>query len=175
MDRVNELIKEIKENLNQKSASQKDEVRVMKAMLNDKDYEVGVYSSEGKIGTFNPSKTARQMMSSVISSAAKITQAESESMMADYEFKKSEAESMVSISKEFVNTYVKTGRKLPLGGRETSNVSISEKHVEEVKGRIYPKKIGVNDDGSNRYGKGLTDIKAHDTLRIEGPCPKWVK
>ena len=57
------LIEEIKKNLSQTSASQKDEVRVMKAMLNDKDYVIDLYSNEGKVGTYCPSRDARDMIS----------------------------------------------------------------------------------------------------------------
>ena len=35
--------------------------------------------------------------------------------------KKKEAEKFVNVSKEFVNTYLGTKRKLPLGGREKTN------------------------------------------------------
>ena len=44
---VQELITNIKENLSQKSASTRDEVRVMKAMLNDRDFKVSTYSNNG--------------------------------------------------------------------------------------------------------------------------------
>ena len=37
---VKELIKDIHDNLKQKSASRRDEVTVMRAMLNDKSYKV---------------------------------------------------------------------------------------------------------------------------------------
>ena len=45
---VQELITNIKENLSQKSASSRDEVRVMKAMLNDRDFKVSTYSNSRK-------------------------------------------------------------------------------------------------------------------------------
>ena len=42
MENVNELIKEIRTNVEKtrKSASSQDEVKVMRAMLNDKEYKV---------------------------------------------------------------------------------------------------------------------------------------
>ena len=39
---MNEIIADIKGNIKQVSSSQKDEVRVMQAMLNDTSFEVGV-------------------------------------------------------------------------------------------------------------------------------------
>ena len=46
MSVTSELVRDIRENLSQASSSQKDEVRVMEAMLNDKDYKVGEYTKE---------------------------------------------------------------------------------------------------------------------------------
>ena len=43
MANVNELLKDIKDNLKQRNSSQKDEIAVMQAMLNDNGYKVDVY------------------------------------------------------------------------------------------------------------------------------------
>ena len=168
------LIEEIKKNLSQTSASQKDEVRVMKAMLNDKDYVIDLYSNEGKLGTYCPSRDARDMISNVISSTTKISKAEADGLAESYEFKKSDAETLVNVSKEFINTYLHTGRKLPLGGRERSNISLSLKNVEETT-RMFPKKVGVNSDGSDRYEKVETKVPSYESLKTISPCPKWVR
>lgn len=173
MENVKALIKEIKGSLSQTSASQKDEIRIMKAMLNDDDYIVDVYASEGKCGSYCPAADARSMVSNILANTAKISKAEAEDLAAKYEFKKSDAEAMVNISKEFVNTYLDTGRKLPLGGRATSNVSLSLKNIEETT-RMYPKKIGINSDGSDRYEKVQTKVPAYTGIKVIAPCPKWV-
>ena len=47
MEKVTDLIKEINTNLTHASASNRDEVRVMRAFLNDTSYVVGVYGKEG--------------------------------------------------------------------------------------------------------------------------------
>ena len=160
---VKGLLDEISSGLSQVSSSKKDEVRVMQAMLSDPSYEVNVYSKEGVVGTYNPTNDFRHMCASVISNAAKVPMAEAEQLMTDYSVKKSEAESMVNVSKEFVNTFIQTGRKLPLGAREKSDVSLSIK------------KVGVNDDGTDRYSKTATTIPAHESVRVYAPCPSWVK
>lgn len=175
MENVKELLNEIKGNLSQKvSASQKDEVKVMKAMLNDRNYTVGVYGKDGKEGEVCPSKEARDMISSVMSGAAKISQAEASKLAEEYEFKKSEAANMVTISKEFINTYLDSGRKLSLGGRETSNVSLVKKEVE-AKTTTYPKKVGIDENGNAIYKTETTNIKAHSTIKASGSCPSWIK
>ena len=58
----------------------------MRAMMNDTSYEVGIYSKEGQVDTFNPSKAVRAMVASAISGAAKIPQNEASSFMENYEF-----------------------------------------------------------------------------------------
>lgn len=172
---VKVIIDEIKKGLSQQSSSLKDEERVMQAMLNDKTYKVGVYNSTGKVDEYCPSEDARKMSASIIQSTTKMTGAEAEALADAHVFTKAEAKSMVNISKEFVNTYVQTGRKLPLGGRETSNVKLVLKH-EEKKEKRYPKKVGVNEDGSARYDQNATTvIPAHDTIRSQGSCPSWLK
>ncbi len=171
---VKGLVNEIKTGLSQTSSSHKDEVRVMKAMLNDPSYEVSVYSKDGVVDTYNPCKDFRAMCSSIVSSAAKVPQAEAANMMESYEVKKSEAASMVNISKEFVNTFLHTGRKLPMGAREKSDVSLSLKMVAPST-RLYPQKVGVNDDGSARYSKSPTTVPEHEAIRVHAPCPSWVK
>lgn len=171
---VKSLVKEIKDGLSQTNSSRKDEVRVMKAMLNDPTYEVDEYGKDGIIGTYNPCKDFRSMCTSIISSTTKIPQAEAANMMESYEVKKSEAASMVNVSKEFVNTFLHTGRKLPIGAREKSDVSLSLKEVAPST-RLYPQKVGVNDDGTPKYSKAPTTVPAHEAIRVHAPCPSWVK
>lgn len=171
---VKELISEISTGLSQVSSSRKDEVRVMQAMLSDPSYEVSIYGKDGIEGTYNPTNAFRGMCASVISNAAKVPMAEANQLMDDYQVKKSEATAMVDISKEFVNTFLQSGRKLPLGGREKSDVSLSIKRVDSST-RLYPQKVGVNDDGSDRYSKTPTTIPAHESVRVHAPCPSWVK
>ena len=171
---VIDLLNEINNNLSQTSSSRKDETRVMQAMLSDPSYEVTIYGRDGAEGVYNPTKDFRSMCASIISNAAKVPVAEATQLMEDYSVRKGEAVSMVNISKEFVNTFLKTGRKLPLGAREKSDVSLSLKKVE-ASTRMYPQKVGVNDDGSDRYSKTTTSIPAHESVRVHAPCPTWVK
>ena len=171
---VRELISEIKTGLSQTSSSHKDEIRVMKAMLNDPEYGVDEYCKDGCCNTYYPCKEFRGMCASIIASTTKIPQAEAVNMMASYEVKKSEAAAMVGISKEFVNTFLQTGRKLPMGAREKSDVSLSLKKVEPST-RLYPQKVGVNDDGTPKYSKTSTTVPAHEAIRVHAPCPDWVK
>lgn len=153
--------------------SQKDELAVMKAMLNDMEYKVGVYDSEGLEYYYSPAKEIRSMISNVISSSMEIPLVEAEHHMNEYEFKNSDAQSMISFSKEFINTYLKTGRKLPLGGRETSNVSLIRKQIPARK-MLYPTKVKKSGDTSFNCESKEVMVGAYDSVRVYGSCPPWV-
>ena len=171
MAKTTELIADIKKNLSQKNASHKDEVAVMQAMLSDPTYEVTVYKKDGPAGSYNPCKDFRGMCSSIIESTTKIPAAEAQSLMENYSVKKGEADTMVNVSKEFIHTYLATGRKLPLGGRATSDVSLSPKSIPESV-RSCPRRVGGAGEG---YSRVPTTIPAHDAVRVHAPCPTWVK
>lgn len=172
--KVQELINEIKGNLSQHTSNKADEVRVMQAMLNDKDYAVGIYDKSGQVGTFNPSLTAREMSASTISRAARLPIQEAKALMANYEYTKTEAEALVGISKEFINTYVQTDRKLPLGGRENSDVSLSLKRIDAGI-RRYPTVVGV-DENENKINKTAeVHVPAYESIKSNSPCPAWKK
>lgn len=171
MAKTTELIAEIKKNLSQQNASHKDEVAVMQSMLSDPSYEVAVYKKDGPVGAYNPCKEFRGMCSSIIESTTKIPAAEAQAVMENYSVKKSEADAMVGISKEFIHTYLATGRKLPLGGRETSDVSLSPKSIPESV-RSCPRRVGGAGEG---YSRVPTTIPAHNAVRVHAPCPSWVK
>ena len=167
--KVEELLKDIRVNLTQHSASAKDEIRVMTEMLNDPTYKVAEYSNKGKIGEYCPYEDARKLVSSIVASGAKVPVAEAKKIAADYEFSKSEAASMIGISKEFVNTYVKTTRKLPLGGREKMSASLSLKEVAAQKKKLPNNGLAANSKG------GEIIIPAHEAIRSSSSCPNYLR
>lgn len=167
MERVDEILKDIKINLAQRSASRKDEIRVMQGMLNDKNYSVGEYAADGKVGDYYPRKDAEKLVSSILTNGAHISSAEAATIASNYEFSKSDAVAMIGVSKEFINTYVKSGRKLPLGGREDMSVALSLKDIPAQK-----KRLPVN--ALNSKDKTIV-IPKHSTIKAQGGCPKWVR
>jgi len=166
---VQALIRDIKTNLKQKSASRRDEVAVMRAMLNDTTFQVTDYQT-GE--THCPANDYREMLSNVVASTTKISKAEASTLVAGYEAKKSDADTMVVLAKDFINGALDTGRKVNLGAREKSNISIQLKEIPESE-KKFPMKTGVNDDGTPRYEKARTIIPAHEGLKVSSPCPTW--
>lgn len=174
MEKVRELISEINKNLKQNSSSQKDEVKVMKAMLNDKDFSVDIYGKDGVQGTYNPSVEMRSTIANIVSSVTKISKEEANTCMDNYEFKNNDASAFVDLSKEYVNTYLDTGRKLSLGAREDSDISLSRK-IEEEGYRSYPKKIGEDANGKAIYEKANVLVPRHKGIKVYSPCPDYLK
>lgn len=171
---VLDVIKEINATRTQTSSSNKDEIRVMKAILNDPDFKVDIYNNTGVVGSYSPYDESRTLVSNIIRDTAKITKREAMELAQNYEFGNQESKIMIGLSKEFINTYIETGRKLPLGGREKSNISIAkrvkEKHVGE-----YPKKVGVNADGTDKYENVKKTIPEHGSIKVYSSCPSWLK
>lgn len=165
---VQDLVKDINVNLAQRSSSRKDEVRVMEAILNDKDYKVGEYSTEGKVGEYCPYEDSRKMLAHVMQSAIKLNSSEAKEVAEHYNFDKNDSQTFVNLSKEFVNTYVRTGRKLPLGNREDMSVTLRYESIPETE-----KKLPKN--GLTKNSKDTITIPAHSTIKVSGSCPKYLK
>lgn len=174
MENVRDLIKDIKDNLSQVNSSQKDEIRVMKAMLNDPDYKVGIYGKNGLETTYCPREDAVSIVTSILHNSVAMPNAEAEAIANKYEFSRSEATALVGINKEFINTYLQTGRKLPFGGRERSDISISGKEIKDSI-KTYPEKKGFDENGEPIWGKAEKEIKAHLSAKVHASCPVWVK
>lgn len=166
---MNQNLQEVISSINptKKTSSVKDETAVMQAMINDPTFSVGVYGKNGLESTYNPYADARSMVSNVISSVTGMQPQEAQELASTYQFDKNDASTFVNISKEFINTYMTTGRKLPLGGRETSNVSLVQKQIAE-RTRKAPVSIGSTEEN-------MVTTPAYNSIRVIAPCPPWVK
>ena len=154
--------------------SQKDEVTIMKAMLNDTSYQVSVYGPNGNVeSTYCPAAEIRKVFCDVLQNTTGLSVEEAQHNMDSYEFKNKDAQGLIGFSKEFVNTYLQTGRKLPLGARERSNVSLIRKtHPGGL--MLYPSKVNKNDDDTS-YESIEIQVDEYDTIKCIGPCPDWRK
>lgn len=172
MQSVRALVETIATTRTQQSASKKDEVAVMQAMMNDKEFKVAVYDKPGEPEYYCPAMDLRDALGNQIHKTTKMPLQEAAALANEYEFTRSDAVTQVDVSKEFINTYMDTGRKLPLGCRENSNVSIVQKKIEACQ-RTYPKKVGINDDGSDRYERATTEVPPHNSIKVISTCPTY--
>lgn len=163
---VREAIKEISTTLMKKSASSKDEVRVMKAMLNDTKYAVKIFDNKGNHETYNPSSSVREMAANIISTTTRMPKSEAAELASHYEFTRSDAEAMIDFSKEFINTYMQTGRKMNLGIRETTDVNLSIKNIPS-KVKAIPARDGKPAD--------KVTVPAFSAIKAQSKCPKHLK
>lgn len=168
MENAKRVISFVTSQVSQKSSSKKDEITVMKALMNDPQYKVDVYDNGGKCGEYYPGKEFRKMITNVISNVTKMPKREAAELVDSYDFGKSDASIMVQFSKEFVNTYLQTGRKLPLGGRETSSIELEWKNIED---RVSSTPVKRSDGTMERVDRF---IPAHGGIKVSNSCPKWV-
>ncbi len=162
-----DIIKDVKSNVTQCSSSKKDEITVMQAMMNDTNFSVDVYSKGGKVDEYYPSRELRKMVTNVVASTTHIPVKEATELVNSYEFTRVDAAAMVNASKEFVNTYLQTGRKLPLGGRKNSDIELMWKNIED-----RTTEIPIKSETGERLN---TFIPAHGGIKAINPCPEWLK
>ena len=171
---VRDLVKEIATTRTQTSANSKDEIRVAMAMLNDPSYTVDVYDKKGIASTFSPYNTGRELAASIINGATKMAKSEAEDLASKYQFTKDDATNMIAFGKEFVNTYLQTGRKLPLGSREKSNVSLME-ITKAAHTTTYPAPTGVDAGGQKTYQIASSTTPEYKSIKVSGKCPAHLK
>lgn len=162
---VKEMVSTIKKELRQSSASSKDEVSVMMAMVNDKTFSVDELGTDGKIvSSYCPAEVAQDLAASIIKGSTKVSNAEAEELAKNHQFSKKEAGAMVTLSKEFVNVYLDTGRKLKFGDREGKSLVLSQKD-KEASTCTFPKRVGYSEDGKAIYQLSAAEIPAYKEIK----------
>lgn len=154
--------------------SQKQEVEICNAMMNDTTYEVPIYAGAGYQGIYNPAQSIRRAISSSISHMTGKSRLETDQMVKGYSFTSEEATEILNFSKEFINTYLQTGKKLPLGGRSKSNITLKLKQIEP--GFVtYPVKVGNDENGKSICETKEAYVGGYETVKVYGPWPQWCK
>lgn len=164
---MKELMAEIQEvTKKQKSCNKIDEIRVMRAMLNDPTFEVSVYDkNKGLLGTRCPREEAVKFVSNVCNAVTGIDSKSAEELANNYEFTKKDAIFLLDNSRDFTQTYLTTGRKLPLVQSETSQAEIFIKHIDEKEKSI------PSGDGT----KQITKVPGFDKIIAKSKNPKYHK
>lgn len=162
MENFQEVFNEVKAGVKQKSASKKDEITIMKALMNDSNYSTKIYGTKDGIDTYYPSQELRKVFANAVSDITKIPNKEATELVKNYEFTKADAQTMVNFSKEFTYNYLQTGRKLPLGGRLTSDVELIWKNIAAREANIPSK--------SNES----VIIPEHGGVRAINKAPNWI-
>lgn len=139
------LISEIKTNAKQVSINKIDEVKVMKSMLNDKQFKLAVYDkNDGFIGERCPALEATEFVKNIIQGATGLDAKDSANLADSYEFTKKDASFMISNAKDFIEVYMRTGRKLNVLQNGASDASIFTRDMKATK-KVVPSKDGSSD------------------------------
>jgi hypothetical protein len=162
MEKFQEVFDTVKSGVKQKSSSRKDEVTIMKALMNDIDYSTKIYGTLNGIDIHYPSKDLRKVVTNAISEITKIPKREAAELVNNYEFTKSDAQAMVNLSKEFTYSYLQTGRKLPIGGRLNSNVELIWKNIAAREANLPNGK------------KKSVIIPEHGGIKAINKTPEWI-
>lgn len=111
---LEELIADIKKKTtNQISINKVDEVQVMKCMLNDKNFTLGVYDKNtGYVGERSPHQEAVNFVKNIISGSTGLDSKDSKHLAENYEFTKRDAGFLLDNMRDFLQVYTSTGRKI---------------------------------------------------------------
>ncbi len=124
------IIADIKASAKQISINKIDEVKVMKSMLNDKDFKIAIYDkNEGYIGDKCPAEEATQFISNIIQATTGLDAKDSKHLADGYEFTKKDAVYLVNNAKDFMEVYMRTGRKLNIIQNSDGEASIYAREI----------------------------------------------
>ena len=128
---VNEIIAEIKANTKQVAINRNDEVRVMKEMLNDPNFSVSIYDkNSGYIGQRCPREEATGFLKNVIQTSTGLDARDSKHLADNYEFTKRDATFLLTNMRDFMTTYLSTGRKINIVQSATSEANLFARDVK---------------------------------------------
>ena len=163
---LEQLVTEIKKGTTQIAVNRVDEVRVMKAMLNDKDYTIGVYDKgAGYIGQRSPHQEAVKFVKNVIAGATGLDNKDALHLAENYEFTKKDANFLLGNMRDFLYTYVGTGRKINIMQSATTEAALFTKEIAPST-KLVPDK---DNPGSTKE----VPTSGYTKLVSASKCPKY--
>jgi len=161
---MEQLMDEIRESTKkQRSSSRVDEIRVMRTMLNDPDFKVSIYDkNKGLIGQRCPREEATKFLASTTASITGLDAKSANELASKYEFTKKDAIFLIDNNRDFTETYLSTGRKLPIVQSEDAEASLISRSVSS-KERTVP--------GSQK----TTVVPSYNKVVCKSKCPKYHK
>ena len=161
------LVAEIKKNTaNQIAINKVDEVRVMRTMLNDRDFKLGIYDkSLGYIGDRCPHEEAVNFTKNIISGSTGLDAKDSRHLAENYEFTKRDASFLIDNMRDFLEVYTSTGRKINVMQTAATEACLYTKPVEAINKSVPDK----NNPGKNKQVVTSPYVK----LVAVTKCPKY--
>lgn len=161
------LVAEIKKNTaNQIAINKVDEVRVMRTMLNDRDFKLGIYDkSLGYIGDRCPHEEAVNFAKNIIAGSTGLDAKDSRHLAENYEFTKRDASFLIDNMRDFLEVYTSTGRKINVMQTAATEACLYTKPVEATNKSVPDK----NNPGKNKQVVTSPYVK----LVAVTKCPKY--
>lgn len=166
MEQLIEEIKKVTET--QTSINKADELRVMTTMLNDPEFSIGVYDKKiGYIGQRSPHDEAVKFVGDVIQRATGLDKKDSQHLASELEFTKRDANFLIGNMKDFLATYVSTGRKINIMQTGSTEANLFTKEIGSST-KTIPNKDNPNDT------KTIT-TSPYTKLVSQSKCPKYTE
>lgn len=167
MTELEKVISDIKENTKQIAINKTDEVKVMVAMLNDKEFRYQKYEKNiGRVGEVNPRSQMVNLATDIIFNATGLEKKNCAILADKLTFSKKDAQTIIDLNKEFLDVYTSTGRKINLIQNERTEANV---YVKEMGSTV--KAIPNKEDGT------IKNIKTspYTKLASQSSCPKYNK
>lgn len=161
------VLEEIKEaSKKHTSINRMDEVNVMRCMINDPEFSIGVYDKKnGYVGQRCPREEAVNFVKNVISGATGLDSRDSLHLAENYQFTKRDSVFLLDNMRDFLSVYLNSGRKINVFQTETSESSL---YIKEVPGK---KKVVPNKEKPGTTKK--IEVPGYTKLVSQSKCPKY--
>ena len=134
------IISDIKKNTRQIAINKVDEVRVMRSMLNDPEFSIGVYDkAQGYIGQKSPHDNAVKFVKNIVQGATGLDSKDSMHLASNYEFTNRDANFLLENMRDFLYVYTGTGRKINIIQSADTEASIFIREVKSTDKQIPDK------------------------------------
>ena len=163
---LEQIISDIKRNTSQIAINKVDEVRVMKSMLNDKDFTIGIYDkNNGYIGQKSPHNEAVKFAKNIIAGSTGLDSKDAMHLAENYEFTKRDANFLLDNMRDFMQVYMSTGRKINIMQTESTEACLNTTVVKSRDKKIPDK----SNPGNSKFIKTSPFVKLVSSSR----CPKY--
>lgn len=162
------LVSEIKKGTSQVAINKVDEIRVMRCMLNDANFTLGVYDKNlGYIGERSPRQEAVNFVKNIIGGATGLDSRDSKCLAENYEFTKRDASFLLDNMRDFLQVYMSTGRKINVMQTAATEATLNTRAVQGRSNKPVPDK---ENPGQTKQITTSPYVKLVAVTR----CPKYV-
>ena len=161
------MISEIKvQTAKQIAINKVDEVKVMKSMLNDPDFSIGIYDKKmGYVGQRCPHNEAVSFVKNVINNATGLDSKDSMHLAENYEFTNKDANFMLTNMRDFLSVYTGIGRKINIVQNENSEAYLFARNI--------PAGTKTVPDKLNPGSSVKVDVVPFTKIVSTSKCPKY--